>query len=86
MLTETHLKKFKIEVHMQTQVFLCAYVKEFVQEKQIQPIPCRSEAIGRLVTITKDIMDHANIIVCEVEIYGTLGMLQCSKENRCMYH
>ena len=61
-------------------------VTEEVPVNEIKRIPCRSEAFGRFVTMTKYDKDHIRMVCGEVEIYGTQGMYQCSKENCCMYH
>ena len=62
------LRDLVIEVLLESSVAICAEVKRPFGSHELRSIPCRPDAIGRVLKIRKTSV--GTLALCEVEVYG----------------
>jgi len=75
-----------IEAFTETRVSLCEVIRSVVLPTEIKRIFCRSETLGRFVKITKKAAENNILLLCEVEVYGTKGILFINLERIFVIH
>ena len=64
----SELRDLVIEVLIESSVAICAEVKRPFASHEMRSIPCRPNAIGRMLKIQKTSV--GTLALCEVEVYG----------------
>ena len=68
MSSASELRDLVIEVLLESSVAICAEVKRPFGTHEKRSIPCRPDAIGRMLKIRKTSIGA--LALCEVEVYG----------------
>ena len=64
-----------IEALKQTEISTCEVIVDALEDGETKRIPCRPGTVGYIVKIRQNATKAVNLILCEVEVYGTQGKI-----------